>query len=78
MVLLFTTCEDRKRANPLDPDSELDPSEWAPSNLQAEVINDSQIKLTWTQEDERISGFRIDRKAGSGVFCLWNDVYIWV
>jgi hypothetical protein len=69
MVLLFTTCEDRKRANPLDPDSELDPSEWAPSNLQAEVINDSQIKLTWTQEDERISGFRIGRKAGSGVFC---------
>jgi hypothetical protein len=68
MVLLFTTCEDRKRANPLDPDSELDPSEWAPSNLQAEVINDSEIKLTWTQEVEQISGFRIERKTGSGSF----------
>jgi len=70
MVLLLTTCEERERSNPLDPDTELDPSEWAPANLQAEVINDSQVKLTWTQEDERISGFRIGRKAGSGGFCF--------
>jgi len=67
-LLIFTTCEERERSNPVDPDTELDPSEWAPNNLQAEVINDSQIKLTWTQEDERISGFRIDKKAGSGSF----------
>jgi hypothetical protein len=68
MVLLFTTCEDRERANPLDPETKLDPSEWTPSNLQVQVIDDSQIKLTWTQEDDRISGFRIGRKAGSGSF----------
>jgi hypothetical protein len=68
MVLLLTTCEERERSNPVDPDTELDPSEWAPSNLQVQVINDSQVKLTWTQEDERISGFRIGRKAGSGSF----------
>ena len=74
MVLLLTTCEDRERANPLDPDSELDPSEWAPANLQAEVINDSQVKLTWTQEEERISGFRIGRKAGSGSFAQIAEV----
>ena len=67
-LLIFTTCEERERSNPVDPDTELDPSEWAPNNLQAEVINDSQLKLTWTQEDERISGFRIDKKAGSGSF----------
>jgi hypothetical protein len=36
--------------------------------LQAEVINDSEIKLTWTQEVEQISGFRIERKTGSGSF----------
>ena len=71
MVLLYSsvvliTCEDRPRTNPFDPDT--DPDAWAPSNLQAEVINDSQIKLTWTQEEERIFGFRIERKAGNGSF----------
>ena len=73
-LLIFTTCEERERTNPLDPDTELDPSEWAPSNLQVQVIDDSQIKLTWTQEDERISGFRIDRKAGSGSFTQIADI----
>ena len=67
-LIILTTCEERERTNPLDPDTELDPSEWAPSNLQVQVIDDSQVKLTWTQEDDRISGFRIGRKAGSGSF----------
>jgi|GEM_PF-1391424 hypothetical protein len=66
MVLLFTTCEDRKRSNPFDPEVDLDA--WAPSDLQVFIISDSDIKLTWTQEEERISGFRIDRKAGSESF----------
>jgi len=75
MVLLLTTCEeDRPRTNPLDPDTELDPSEWAPSNLQAEVMNDSEMKLTWEQEETRISGFRIDRKTGSGSFSQIAEV----
>ena len=68
MGVLLTTCEERERTNPLDPETELDPSEWAPSNLQIQVIDDSQLKLTWTQEEERISGFKIGRKAGSGSF----------
>ena len=68
VLFLLTTCEKRERANPLDPETELDPSEWAPSNLQVQVIDDSQLKLIWTQEDDRISGFRISRKAGSGSF----------
>jgi hypothetical protein len=66
MVLLLTTCKDRPRSNPFDPEVDLDT--WAPSNLQAQVINNSQIKLTWTQEYGQISGFRIGRKAGSGSF----------
>jgi hypothetical protein len=74
MVFLLTTCEERERSNPLDPETELDPSEWAPNNLQAEVIDDSQIKLTWAQEDERISGFKISRKAGSGSFAQIAEV----
>jgi hypothetical protein len=68
IFVLFTTCKDRPRTNPVDPETELDPSEWAPSNLQAQGISDSQIKLIWTQEEERISGLRIERKARSGSF----------
>jgi hypothetical protein len=67
-VLICACGEDRPRTNPFDPETELDFSEWAPSNLQVQVISDSEIKLTWTQEDERISGFRIGRKAGTGSF----------
>ncbi len=63
--IIFSTCKDRPRSNPFDPDTVLDTSQWAPSNLQVEVINDSQIHLTWEQEDYRIEGFRILRKAGS-------------
>jgi len=65
LPLFFTTCEDRPRTNPYDPDTDKDPNTWAPSNLQANVINDSKIKLTWTQNEKQISGFRIGRKAGS-------------
>ena len=71
-VFLFTTCEERERSNPFDPNA--DPDAWAPSNLQAEVINDTQIKLTWTQEVEQISGFRIERKADSGSFSQIAEV----
>jgi len=70
--VLLTTCEERERSNPIDPNA--DPDAWAPSNLQAEVINNSEIKLTWTQEEERISGFRIGRKAGSGSFTQIAEV----
>ena len=66
MVLLFTTCEDRKRSNPFDPEVDLDA--WAPSDLQVFIISDSEIKLTWTQEYDLISGFRIEKKIGSGSF----------
>ncbi len=65
LILIGTGCKDRPRSNPFDPDTVLDTSQWAPSNLQAEVINDSQIRLTWQQNDDRIDGFRILRKAGS-------------
>jgi len=53
-------------SNPNDPDTDLDPSEWAPSNLQAQVLNDSQIKLIWSQEEENIKGFRLERKQNTG------------
>ena len=74
ILFLLTTCEERERSNPFDPDTDLDPDSWAPSNLQVEVIDDSQIKLTWTQKEDWISGFRISRKAGSGSFTQIAEV----
>ncbi|MBT6710304.1 MAG: hypothetical protein HOB22_01165 [Candidatus Marinimicrobia bacterium] len=69
IAVLISACgEDRPRSNPFDPETELSPDDWAPTNLQAEVLNDSEIKLTWTQEETRISGFRISRKAGNGTY----------
>ena len=64
--VLLTTCEERERSNPIDPNA--DPDAWAPSNLQVQVIDDSQIKLTWTQEYDQISGFRLERKENSESF----------
>ena len=66
ILILFSTCEDRPRNNPFDPETDLAPEDWAPSNLQAQVLNDSQIKLTWTQEITPVSGFRLERLHGGG------------
>ena len=72
IIFFLTTCEeDRSRLNPIDPKSQLYPWSWAPSNLQAEMINDSQIKLTWSQEDTRISGFRISRSEDN---VIWPQI----
>jgi len=61
LFLLLFTCEQKFR-NPLDPNTELEPEKWAPKNLTAEAIDDSHIRLTWTQEESRIEGFIIERK----------------
>ena len=74
LVLFSLTCEDKVWNNPNDADTTLDPSAWAPENLQAQILTDSEIKLTWVQEDTRIDGFRIDRKAGTGNFIQIAEV----
>ena len=62
-LILFTlACEEIVWDNPYDVNSALDPSEWAPRNLQAQVLSDSQIKLTWTQDEKPVEGFRIERQ----------------
>jgi len=63
LFLLLFTCEQKFR-NPLDPNTELEPDKWAPKNLTAEAIDDSHIRLSWTQEESRIEGFIIERKDG--------------
>ena len=51
--------------NPWDGKAALDPSAWAPQNLQIEDISITEKKLTWTYNgDDRFEGFKIDRKKG--------------
>jgi uncharacterized protein (TIGR02145 family) len=63
--MLFFSCE-REYDNPWDEKSTLDPSAWAPQNLQITDVSITEKKLTWTYGEENIEGFKIDRKEGSG------------
>jgi formylglycine-generating enzyme required for sulfatase activity len=70
IIFLFViiSCKDRPCTNPFDSGCELDPSEWAPINLHAEALSDSEIKLTWEQDNEHILGFKVERKTGDSIF----------
>ena len=72
--LFFFTCEDHAYSNPFDLNHKLDPDEWAPRNIQLQIISDSEIKLNWIQEETRISGFKIERKKDSGSFTQITEV----
>ena len=75
--LIFTffliTCEKPERNNPWDEKNSLNPSDWAPTNLQTEDISITSKKITWTYTgDNRIEGFQIDRKKGND---NWEERY---
>ena len=68
-VLIFMmTCEEQVFDNPFDAEAVINPNEWAPTNLNAWVISDSEIKLNWAQEESRISGFIIERQTNTSNF----------
>ena len=67
---LFLSCEDKEWKNPFDANS--DPKSWAPKNLQIEQLSVTIVKLTWEQEEDNISGFKIDRKIENN---NWNTEY---
>jgi hypothetical protein len=46
----------------------------APSNLTATVASSSQINLSWTDNSDNESGFKIERKTGSGSYQLITTV----
>ncbi|MFH2048723.1 MAG: FISUMP domain-containing protein [bacterium] len=73
ILVLSFTC-DHKFRNPLDPDTEIKPDEWAPTNLRATAIDDQTVRLTWTNNCLFESGFRIERKTGSGSFVQIAEV----
>ena len=66
-LLLSLSCENNYEwSNPLDAESTVLPESWAPKNLQAVALNDAEIELTWQQDEERIEGFSLERKVGTG------------
>ncbi len=40
----------------------------APSNLTATVVSSTQINLSWTETSTDVTGFKIERKTGSGTY----------
>lgn len=66
MVLLLSTCQKPIRDNPWDEFAKVDPQSWAPQNLKIESPTINQRTLSWEYSgDERIEGFKIDRKRGN-------------
>jgi hypothetical protein len=65
--LVFSTCELPNRDNPWDEKSALDTKAWSAEDLQVEDVNITSKRIIWSyQGDNRIEGFQIDRKEGSG------------
>jgi hypothetical protein len=69
-MFLLTTCEERERSNPVDPLTELDPDDWAPTNLNTLRLSSNEILLTWEYDRENISGFKLDRKINNNDWVL--------
>jgi len=88
IILFFLfSCEKPERTNPWDEKAKLDPSAWAPQNLQVEDVTISEKKLTWEYDDKSIEGFKLDRKKGDEAWQVayqtfpketrsWNDTEI--
>jgi uncharacterized protein (TIGR02145 family) len=66
VLFVFTTCVP-KMDNPWDSNGTLDPKAWAPTNIALQDMSVTSKKLTWEYSgDNRIEGFKIDRKQGNG------------
>ena len=69
IILLMPACEELTYDNPFDSNTELNPDDWAPTNLTAEILTDSLVQLSWQEIESQIDGFRIERKdSTNGVF----------
>jgi uncharacterized protein (TIGR02145 family) len=88
LTLLLATCEKPERDNPWDEKNTLNPEAWAPQNFLIEDVTITEKKLSWTYEgDDRIEGFKLDRKKGDEPWQVayqvfgkevrsWNDTEI--
>ncbi|MDD3567896.1 MAG: FISUMP domain-containing protein [Bacteroidales bacterium] len=84
ILLLLTTCKRDERDNPWDKFAAINPDAWAPKAVQTSNIDITKHEVAWTYEgDNRIEGFRIDRKEGDseweiGVFTAEKDDRSWI
>ena len=62
---VLCSCSGRDYKNPLDPQSGLNPQLWAPQGLTAQQSTVTAVILSWTQQEERISGFLLERQVNS-------------
>jgi len=74
LTLLMMTCDKPERiwSNPNDPDTEINPDEWAPKNLMTIRLSSNEIVLIWEYDRENISGFKVDRKINNND---WQEEY---
>ena len=65
----MSSCEKPKFENPLDPDTELSPDDWAPTSLTIEILTDSDALLSWQKSEIEATGFKVERQdTVGGVF----------
>ena len=84
LASFFSTCELPERDNPWDEKATIDAESWSADGFQIQDVNLTSKKLSWTYAgDNRIEGFQIDRKIGSGewqeeVYFAGKDEREWV
>ncbi len=82
IVFVLSTCEKPERNNPWDTKASTDPVSWAPQNFEADRINVTSVKLSWSSAIQNIEGYRLDRKKGDsewqvGYYEVPKDVLTW-
>ena len=65
LIFLVLSCK-RDYSNPYD--SRTDSSIWTPDNLNVTIEGNNQVRITWSQNEERIDGFRKQAEYGPKKF----------
>ncbi len=70
-IILLFTCGKREWKNPFD--TNISPSDWAPSSLKIAILSQNSIKLTWKDNSFGEEGFKIDKKLNNNE---WQTAYV--
>jgi len=72
LTLLLMSCDKPERiwSNPNDPNTEINPDDWAPTNLNTLRLSSNEILLSWVYDRENIGGFKLDRKINNNDWVL--------
>jgi len=70
VLLIIFSCDELEPVNPADPAYKLD----SPTLLSVETLTDTQIEITWKDNEEHSKEFVISRKSGSGAFSTAGTV----